>query len=190
MKYTKQLLLIIAVLIVFSISINAQEFGAPFITNYSSKEYNFHNQNFSIVKDKRGVIYFANTGGILEFDGISWRKIIVENNFRVRALAIDNNGTIYVGTSGSFGYLAPDSIGTMQYYSISKKSDSKITKKIPDIWRIRILNNQVYYNAFDALYKYEPYKNTDNINEKITVLYPPKRFFLSYVVNFNFFFIA
>jgi hypothetical protein len=33
--------------------------GLPFIRNFSPKEYNEHPQNWSIVKDKRGVMYFG-----------------------------------------------------------------------------------------------------------------------------------
>ncbi len=160
-----------------------QEIGSPIITNYSPKEYNFHPQNWSIVKDKRGVLYFGNTKGILEFDGTNWRKIFVENDYMVRSLAIDNYGTIYVGATGAFGFLAPDSLGNMQYNSISTNYDTNIIKTVPDIWRIRILNNEVYFNGLNAIYKYSPYKKTGNINEKIRAIYPPNRFVLSYAIN-------
>ena len=161
----------------------AQGPGTPLITSYSPKQYGFDNQNWSIVKDNRGVLYFGNTKGILEFDGTSWRKIIVENDYGVRALAIDSSGTIYVGATGAFGYLAPDSLGKMQYNSISAKYDTATIKVFPDIWRVRILNNQVYFNAFGALYIYSPYYQTDDINKKIQAIYPQDHFRLSYAVN-------
>ncbi|OQX81420.1 MAG: hypothetical protein B6D64_02005 [Bacteroidetes bacterium 4484_276] len=123
----------------------AQGPGTPLITSYSPKQYGFDNQNWSIVKDNRGVLYFGNTKGILEFDGTSWRKIIVENDYGVRALAIDSSGTIYVGATGAFGYLAPDSLGKMQYNSISAKYDTATIKVFPDIWRVRILNTNFFW---------------------------------------------
>lgn len=165
----------------------AQDLGSPLITNYSPKEYDFHPQNWSIVKDKRGVLYFGNTNGILEFDGTNWRKIPVENDYMVRSLAIDNYGTIYVGATGAFGFLAPDSLGNMQYNSISAKCDTCIIKAVPDIWRIGILNNEVYFNGLNVIYKYSPYKKTGNINEEIKTIYPPNRFFLSYAINDKFY---
>jgi len=161
----------------------SQVLGSPLIKNYSPKEYDFHPQNWAIVKDKRGILYFGNTNGILEFDGTNWRKIHVENNYMIRSLAIDNYGTIYVGATGAFGFLAPDSLGNMQYNSISDKCDTNIIKAVPDIWRIGILNNEVYFNALNLIYKYSPYKNTDNIKEKIKTINPPLRFRLSYAIN-------
>ena len=35
--------------------------GAPFIRNYPPDEYGAHNQNWAIVQDKRGVMYFGNS---------------------------------------------------------------------------------------------------------------------------------
>ncbi len=165
----------------------AQETGTPFITNYPQNEYNFHNQNWGVVKDNRGVLYFANGNGILEFDGTDWRRIFVENRYRVRSIAIDDNGIIYVGASGAFGFLAPDSLGKMQYNSISANYDTAILKVFPNIWRTRIVNNEVYFAGKGAIYKYSPYKITDHINEKIKAFYPTRKFFLSYATNNKFF---
>ncbi len=166
----------------------SQGIGSPFITNFSASTYNLDSQNWDVIKDNRGIMYFGNTGGLLEYDGTDWRKIDVENNLGVRSLAIDSLGTIYVGCAGAFGFLAPDSLGTMKYHSISALYDTTIIKAPPNVWRIRILNNEVYFNSFAALYRYSPYKNnTQNINEKIKVWYPKKKFFLPYVVNDKFY---
>ncbi|MEA3505578.1 MAG: hypothetical protein U9R32_10360, partial [Bacteroidota bacterium] len=177
----KILLFIFCVLIVGTSF--SQEIGSPLVTNYSPKQYGFSPQNWSIVKDNRGVLYFGNTKGILEFDGASWRKIYVENNCSVRSLAIDDNGIIYVGAAGSFGFLAPDSLGNMQYNSISSKCDTSIIKVFPDIWRVSVLNDEIYFNALDAIYKYSPFKQ----GEKISIIYPTERFFLSYAIDDKFF---
>jgi hypothetical protein len=66
---------------VFSQTANLKypDFGQPFIKYYSPKEYKSDNSNWSIVQDKRGVMYFGNEKCILEFDGNSWRRIEVPN---------------------------------------------------------------------------------------------------------------
>jgi hypothetical protein len=66
---------------VFSQTANLKypDFGQPFIKYYSPKEYKSENSNWSIVQDKRGVMYFGNEKCILEFDGNSWRRIEVPN---------------------------------------------------------------------------------------------------------------
>jgi hypothetical protein len=53
----------------------SQEIGKPFVKVYSSKVYKAGATNWYINQDKRGVMYFGNEKGLLEYDGISWRKI-------------------------------------------------------------------------------------------------------------------
>ena len=45
------------------------ESGRPFIRNYEAREYQAHSQNWSILQDQRGVMYFGNSIGVLEYDG-------------------------------------------------------------------------------------------------------------------------
>ena len=53
-----KLFLIISFVMITGFSV-AQELGSPPITNYSPKEYDFGTQNWSIVRDNRGVLYFG-----------------------------------------------------------------------------------------------------------------------------------
>ncbi|HUM64570.1 MAG TPA: hypothetical protein PLV32_01930, partial [Chitinophagaceae bacterium] len=81
------------------LSLNAQddtEKGLPFITNYSAKTYKAPPQTFSIIEDNRGFLYFGIQNGILEYDGVKWRKVIFkEVPAIVRAMARGEDGTIY-----------------------------------------------------------------------------------------------
>jgi len=63
----------------FSALIYCQSHGFKYIKNYSAEEYKLHPQNWSVRQDKRGLIYVGNNGGLLEFDGVSWRTIDVPN---------------------------------------------------------------------------------------------------------------
>ena len=62
--------------------------GAPVISNYDQKTYKAHSQNWVAVQDARGVMYFGNSNGILEFDGQRWQLIPSPGNLMVRALTI------------------------------------------------------------------------------------------------------
>src|SRR2546430_818757 len=73
------------------------EAGAPLIRNYSPKTYGADAQNWAIAQDRRGVLYFGNNDGVLEFDGVTWRKIRVLEGMVVRSLAVDERGTVFVG---------------------------------------------------------------------------------------------
>ena len=95
-----------------------QDIGFPYIKNYYPSEYKAHVQNFDVVQDTRGVMYFANFRGILEFDGQTWRTIQTSKISQVTSLAIDSTGTIYVGAAGEIGFLHPDAKGELQFLSL------------------------------------------------------------------------
>ena len=64
-----------------------KENGLPYIQNFSPTDYNAEIQNFSIVQDKRGLIYFGNNKGVLVYDGVSWRLIPTANKTLARLSA-------------------------------------------------------------------------------------------------------
>src|ERR1035438_7509463 len=73
------------------------ETGSFFFREYSPKTYRGTPQNWAVVEDRRGVIYVGNSDGLLEYDGQKWRKLKLPNSATVRSLAVDGQGTIYVG---------------------------------------------------------------------------------------------
>lgn len=83
--------------------------------------YDHHPQNWSIIQDNRGLIYVGNRGGLMEYDGVSWRLIEMLGNHLVRALAIDSSGNIYVGGKNELGILSRDKTGNCQYRSLIDK---------------------------------------------------------------------
>ncbi|MEZ4828827.1 MAG: ATP-binding protein [Bacteroidia bacterium] len=102
----------------------AQDRGAPYIRNYKPREYQASSANYAIAQDGRGIIYAGNFRGILEYDGVNWRLIPVDNHTMVRSLAADDAGSIYAGALGEFGYLAPDSLGSLRYVSLRSRLDN------------------------------------------------------------------
>ena len=49
----------------------SSELGYPFITNYGPRDYGAEQSNWGILQDRRGIMYFANGYGLLEYDGAS-----------------------------------------------------------------------------------------------------------------------
>ena len=82
-------------------------------------------QTWDVLQADSGIMYFANNAGVLEFDGRSWRLIELPSRLDVRWLVKDPRGSsspfasrIYVGATGDFGFLAPDSHGQLQFRSL------------------------------------------------------------------------
>ncbi len=92
--------------------------GMRFVHNYTVEEYKAADQNWVVIQDLRGVMYFANNNGVLEYDSATWRSILLPNRSPVRALAMDAQGRVFVGGANELGYLAPDEHGQQQFVSL------------------------------------------------------------------------
>lgn len=106
--------------------------STPFIVgagvrNYLPSAYHADRQNWAIAVDNRGILYFGNTSGVLEFDGTRWRRIDLPGGRGAFALGKSADGRILVGGQGEVGWLAPDQTGSMVY--VSKAAD------LPDAFR-------------------------------------------------------
>lgn len=135
----------------------AVESGQPFIRNYTPKEIGAPPSNWAIAQDQRGILYFGNADGVLEYDGVSWRRIFTPNRTVVRSLAADGRGRIYVGEVGQFGILAADSLGGMRYRSLSdEKKGSGELDRFADVWSTLVSTQGVYFSTHTALFCYSP----------------------------------
>ena len=97
------------------------------IRNFLPAAYHADRQNWAIAEDNRGILYFGNTSGVLEFDGTRWRLIALPDGRGAFALGKSADGRILVGGQGEVGWLAPDASGSMVY--VSKAAD------LPDAFR-------------------------------------------------------
>ncbi|UEG55104.1 hypothetical protein LLH06_09030 [Mucilaginibacter daejeonensis] len=97
------------------------ESGIPIQREFMPADYKAGGQNFAIAADQRGVMYFANFSGVLEYDGTTWRTILTTERTKVNTLVTDAHGRVFVGTRGEIGYLKPDQLGTMQFVSLTDK---------------------------------------------------------------------
>lgn len=149
---------LIQVLIILPLAGKAQtpnELGKPFLTRWLPKDYSAEPSNWAIVQDDRGVMYFGNTSGILEYDGVSWRLIQFPNKSVCRSLAKDADGRIYAGGLGDFGYLAPDNIGQMQFVSLlpQVKEDAR---DFADVWVTLVMRESAYFVTDNFLFRWTP----------------------------------
>jgi AraC-like DNA-binding protein/ligand-binding sensor domain-containing protein len=130
--------------LVFPLNYQKQTIISPFIQHYSPQVYNESPQNWAVIQDRRGVMFFANTWGILEFDGKYWRNIPVSNNSIVRSLAMDKNGRIYVGAQDELGFLTADAAGALYYQSLIEKVDEN-QRNFNDVWKTLAAEHGIYF---------------------------------------------
>jgi len=144
------------------------EEGRPFIRTYQPIEIGGGSQTWCIAQDKRGVLYFGTNAALLEYDGVSWRRIPVgSNGGSVRALAIDDNGRMWVGGVSTFGYLAPNAAGAMEFVSLNERIPAG-TPPFADVWRLFVTPNGVVFQTVRAIFVWS--------HEKMSVIQAPTRF--------------
>ena len=129
------------------------EAGLPVIESYNARAYNGFPQVWTILQDRRGIMYFGNSGGeILEYDGVTWRKITTANI--VRSLAIDDDGKIWFGSNANFGYLSPDAAGTLKFVSLLDKVPTE-HRSFTDVWQMLVTPQGIFFRSYERLFRWD-----------------------------------
>lgn len=122
--------------------------------NFGTRDYPGHAQNWAIAQDTSGVMYVGNGTGLLEYDGVTWRQIDIPGGSAVRAITRGPEGRLYAGANSEFGYLAPDSSGTMSYVSLLPHLEEE-EHDFTDVWRIVATDEGVYFSARERLFRWD-----------------------------------
>lgn len=142
---------VILILIRTSAFSQFEELGSPLIKNILPKEYGHESQNFSIVQDHRGILYFGNLNGILEYDSKFWRLVNIKG---IPQLTYSYDSLIYVGGYNEFGYLGSDKTGNTVYISLMKKLKSS-ESAIGHVSKLIPFNKEIIFHTDKAIYKWD-----------------------------------
>ena len=129
------------------------EAGAPVIRNYPPDAYDGGAQNWALLQDARGVLYVGSTNALLEYDGITWRKITTPTRTTIRSLAADASGRIYVGAVGDLGYLEADAKGDTQFVSLVDKLPADV-QVFEDVWRTFATPDGIFFQTQVGLFRW------------------------------------
>lgn len=156
---------------------NIQSIGVPYVQNYPKSAYLSGNQNWSIAKDKNGLIYFGNAEGLLTYDGKYWQQYKMPNRQIVRSVATGADGMIYTGSFGEFGYWSYQN-KHLTYTSLIKLIP-KPYKITDEIWKIYVDGKRIIFQSFSSIYIYE--------NKEISVVKGVNPFLFLHQVGKSFF---
>ncbi|PST84614.1 transcriptional regulator [Pedobacter yulinensis] len=151
--------------------------GVPYVENYPKTAYRAGNQNWSVTKDEKGIMYFGNAEGLLAFDGRYWQKYAMPQRQIVRAVASDHRGRIYVGGFGEFGYWTHGN-GKLLYQSLTKLIPGGL-KVTDEVWKIYVDGDRVLFQSFSRIYIYK--------DQHIQVIKAPKPFLFLHRAGSRFF---
>ena len=148
---------------------NAQK-GSLLVNNYTvSNEVSTDLEFNSAVQSSKGILYFANTNGIMTYDGTQWQLKSI--GLTPYTLAISADGTIYVGGKENFGYLRFLANGDFQFVSLATQAATQgiaqgiAQQNIGIITQISIID-KVYFYSDKQLISHNPNtKVTESILE-------------------------
>ncbi|WP_282039013.1 triple tyrosine motif-containing protein [Saccharicrinis aurantiacus] len=112
----------------------------PSLRTFTKQDYKAENQNWSVSSSESGLVYFANSLGLLKYDGENWSLYKTDNVLRSVYCSGD---TIYVGGSGLMGYFL-ERENLSQFHSLSNIQS--------DIWKIYKYNNEIVFQSFNRFF--------------------------------------
>ena len=137
----------------------------PLSHHFTNNDYRGGIQNWSISQNESGILYVANSYGLLEFDGVEWRTHNASQITRMLSIHVAKNNIIYAGGQNQIGYFTTDPIGNMQYISLLDKLPHE-DRIVDDVWKVIGLNGKVFFGTNLGVYIYDgetlqkvPFKN-------------------------------
>ena len=150
------------------------DIGAPNIKNYDPSKNFGTKYIWSIAQDQRGVMFFSDRKGVIEFDGSNWRVHRLPSESPIRSMAIDDDHRIYVGGINDFGYFEPDKTGSLKYKSLNYKLPNDIPY-YQSVWKTFVTSEGVYFISKKYVFRY--------FNDSIEVIPVDLHFPYGYALN-------
>jgi serine phosphatase RsbU (regulator of sigma subunit)/ligand-binding sensor domain-containing protein len=172
MKKIYSILLIIAVSLLPQYLI-AQR-GIPEVHNIGPNEYGGVFQNWDAQQDNRGVMYFANGQGILEYNGEKWRRFHTKDRTTVLSMGKDQQGRIYIGADTEVGYLASNKSGEVEYVDLTDKIPEE-HRKFLYVWYTFGTEKGAYFITPEKIFHWD--------GKEFKVWSPEASFFAAHYVN-------
>ena len=153
------------------------------IINLNTSNYGASPQNWSVIQDSSGIIYVANTDGILINKGSSWQVVPVGENLSALSLTLDRKGRIYCGGYADFGYLYGTMDGLVKYQSLLSLLPDSL-RNFRNVWQTFALKNgDICFNALKNLFIYKEMNerndttSSDNNIRDLQIIYPTQKSF-------------
>jgi len=146
-------LILILHIILASLLAGAYEPGSLELKPYLFHGFDQRNQNWSMAQDPQThVMYFANSEGLLRYNGISWERFTYQNQMPLRAVNVSASGKIFTGSFEEFGFWHRNPNGALEYQSLTDKVEIEPND---EVWKIYFQNEKVYFQTFTSVYVYD-----------------------------------
>lgn len=125
--------------------------GLPGVTHFTEQDFQAGVQNWMITQDRFGIMYFANTDGLLTFNGNDWQLFPLPNKTLVRSVMLSADGKIFVGGQDELGYFFPDANGRLRYHSLKMKIPAE-HRSFADVWNVCSDKGKLFFRCTDRIF--------------------------------------
>jgi DNA-binding CsgD family transcriptional regulator len=156
------------------------------IKNFISGNIEIENQNWGIFQHpETGFLYFANSEGLIEYDGLTSNTYKIPFNKGIRSVCIDDLGLIFTGGFEEFGYWKRNAGCQLEYSSLIHQIE---VEKNDEIWKIYHQAGKIYFQSFTSIYVYD-YKTVKKFKARFTQLFmfPKEKGFLVQILGLGLF---
>jgi DNA-binding CsgD family transcriptional regulator len=123
------------------------------IQNIISSNFPINNQNWEIYQDPTTrYLYFANTEGLVEYNGINSRIYNLPFKQGIRTVYVNSSGTIFTGSFEDFGLWQNESGKGLVYHSLARKIN---VPRNDEVWNIYEHNGSIFFQSFTTIYRYD-----------------------------------
>lgn len=122
----------------------------PPVSVFTSDIYEADNQNWSVTQTDDKTMFFANSKGLLKYDGERWELLGSLNNTILRSVHAKGND-IYTGAYMEFGVWKLNENNRYEYHSLSTDLDLVEDEQF---WNITTYNKYIIFQSLDAIYMY------------------------------------
>ena len=150
------------------------------IQSFEMDDYNAAGQNWMISQSDDGSIFFANSEGLLKYNGSLWSSYKSAKYTIIRSVKNLNN-IVYTGQVGDFGFWSKNNNGSYSYKSIPNNSDFELFDD-EEFWNILEFKNWIVFQSLSRLVFFDP--NTQEIN----FISPKGGVWKSFVIDDNLYF--
>lgn len=140
-------------IIVFFLNLGILAQEVPPITNFKAETYNASNQNWAISQALNKKICVANNASLLVYNGASWQSYPSPNESIIRSVNVIGN-RIYTGCFMEFGYWEANTLGVLNYTSLSNKIKRKL-KEDEQFWNIYNIGKWMVFQSLNCIYIYD-----------------------------------
>ncbi len=158
---------------------NSPEKGVPLLQNYLPGNYQDKGKIWDMNSAPNGIVYFASDGGLLEYDGKTWKSFKGSIGF-TRSVLVVSDSVIFTGSDLDFGVWHRNKYMEFEYTSLYPfKEDAFDISE--EFWQIYQWQDDILFVSSRNVYVYQ--------NEQLVKIAAPSSFSGSFMYNDQVYFV-